>query len=169
VRVWFDGLSGPAVFLYFMLGFGILFGLVGRSGLEMGLVGGVVFAALMTPVVLSRRRKLGGITLLRQISLATKTGKLPGLIDPSRWLPVLASRRAGLRRSQRIGGIVFTLAGIAAALTSLEPRVDLLDSIGLAALMFVAAGVSAIPPIWRIRQITRLEGRIRADYGLPDA
>ncbi|HEY4270039.1 MAG TPA: hypothetical protein VGM94_17790 [Galbitalea sp.] len=169
MRAWFDGLSGPAVFCYYLLAFGVLFGLVSRHGLQLGLVAGLLFAAFMTPVTLNSRRKLGGAPLLRQVSLATSKAVLPGLIDPHKWLAVLTHRRTSLRRQQLIAGILFPLVGVVAILVSLEPRADLLESIGLAALSCAAFVIGVIPPFWEIARIDKLRLLIRRDYGLVDA
>jgi hypothetical protein len=139
VRAWFDGLTGPALFLYYFLGFGILFGLIGRFVPQAGLLAGVLFAAFMTLVTLNSRRKLGGASLLRQVSLATSKGVLPGLTDPNRWLAVLTHRRASLRRQQLIAAIVFAVVGIC-----------------------------VIPPFWEIARIDKLRLRISRDYGVTE-
>jgi hypothetical protein len=169
VRAWFDGLSGPAVFLYYFLTFGVLFGLISRSGLELGLVAGLLFAAFMTPVTLSTRRRLGGASLLRQVSLATASGVLPGLIDPSKWLAVLTHRRASLRRQQLIASILFLFIVVIAVLGRLQPRTDQLESIGLAVLSLAVVVTGVIPPFWQIARIDKLRIRIRGDYGVTES
>jgi hypothetical protein len=135
-------------------------GRVDEDALVGDVVGGLVFATVLTVFIGLRRRRLGGAENAVAYLRATRTGSIPDGVDVSHWPAEVEHTRRGLRRTLwfiRIGGLLPFGLGVWAA-TEADSRAL---GIVLAALM-VAGWIGAEISVRRTS--TRLD-RLRAALG----
>jgi hypothetical protein len=98
------------------------------------------------------------------LTLALRTGELPGLIDPKPWLRQLERRRGVLRQVQGVGGVVFTLFGFGELLVLLTSDGNPAPQLVFAGVFFAVAIAAGTVPARQFRRIDALEEKIRATY-----
>jgi hypothetical protein len=163
-RDWFAGLPAIGLFVYFAAVFGVVFGFLGGYSVAGSVAAGLLFASLMTPLTLRQRKKSGGTAARLEVSAAIRSGKLPGLIDPVRWLASLEQRRNNLRQVLYLGGTIFGILIVSQVIVIALANGDVLRAAAWLALGIAGMCIAVIPAVVQLPRIRELETEIRSIY-----
>ncbi len=164
-RDWIAELPAAGLFIYFTVSFAVLFALLTRTSLTVDVVGGMAFAALMTPLTLVRRRGRGEGRARTEISAAIRLRQLPGLVDPVRWSDALKRRRSALLQQLYVGVPIFAVLGVIEAGQIVSGTKDLLQPIVLLAIAIACVFVAVIPATIQLPRIRDLQSQLKLIYG----
>ncbi|RKR76057.1 hypothetical protein [Frondihabitans australicus] len=117
---WLDHLPLPAFFGFvfvFFTGVRLILAAADRDRFTASLVvievvGGLIFAGILTALVAWRRRRAGGRSTFADMNQALRTGRLPEDAEPSVWAPELERRRRSVVASRIWGPIFFGIVGV---------------------------------------------------------
>jgi hypothetical protein len=164
-REWTAGLPGAGQFVVLALEVAavvfVLSALRGHASFLTALVVGVIVSALLTPVAIARRRVVGRIRLIVEVSAAIRSGVVPAAVDSTRWMSELTRRRLWALRLTAAGAVmILVAAGFVLWAVLVSP--ERLEHI-LSAIFFAGAGgwlvISSLVQLPRIRRLrTRVEG-----------
>ena len=107
--------------LYFVLLFlvwtlvriGLLAGALSTLQIVIDVVGGLLFAGVLTALLAHRRRRVGGATQYADLLQAVKTGRVPEGADTASWRPTLERDQRSLRVTRWLGPVIMLVAAAA--------------------------------------------------------
>lgn len=133
----------------------------GHTSVVTALIIGVIFSALFTPVAIARRKVVGSIRMILELSAAIRVGALPDELDASRWLVEVDRRRRWTIQLAILGGGLILAAGGFVAWALLSPQEVLAHSLSAAlfaacGLYLAASSLLRLPAIRRVRALIEL-------------
>jgi hypothetical protein len=166
---WRDRLPLPVFFaLVFVVWTGIqlLFHLGDHSGrfepqLIGDIVGGLIFAAILTAMFAWRRRRAGGATELAAMNRAVRTGELPEEAEPGPWDAELARRERLFTRQRWLSPLIFGLFAVVAIALLVTGGAGIGVSIVLLAAFLFLTVYSAFTSVRFLARVRSLRAQLR--------